>query len=784
MRRLLTADRVSEAARHSGQLRHRPLDDEDARDCCRSVTSEVSPSTLLSLLTSTPTPAAANDVTLRQNRRKPLPGCCCCSSDSGHGSSLNVDNDDDTEEDDDVEEDNGSRQLRCQHAGDAGDGNPRASLPTVSRLCRCEVGDARLRDRVPPSCCRVNAPRPPIPHPRPRHALRRRVTPLPWSHVTRAGVALLVMMSCLGVNLAYPASPPGPYPGAGPLPQRLSESEKQYRQLQTKALKYLAQFGYLTGPSRETGNLMSVDDLSKAVKSLQAMGGLPQTGVIDQRTQELMVRPRCGNVDSTYGVITGQGRMDLGQNTRPIGADRRRRRRKRYTEAPSMWKRTNLTFRLINYSADMSRSKTREVIRDAFTLWSDSTQLEFTEATSGEADIMIQFASSYHQDGYPFDGKGMILAHAFFPGTGKGGDTHFDDDETWTINSTDGVDLFMVAAHEFGHALGLAHSADPGALMYPWYQGFSGKFVLPRDDMEGIQKLYGPPVGEREFRPSVSLIPTGEGDDDRQRARYDDTPTQPDDRSDVGDRGIPDPCTTPIDAIAIIRSDIFIFFGQYFLRMEAQKMTKENVTNIHQFWYNLPSSVKKIDAAWERPTDRKIIFFAGDRFWEYSSNHLVSQFPKEGLPITEFGIPADIKHIDAVFTWGFNKRTYFVSGDMYWKLDENNTRVEYDYPRDMSIWRGVPVPLDAAFKYWDEKTYFFKGKSYWKFYDLKMRVEKSYPRSIAEDWLNCGTAQQQIRQEPQKYSASSHHYGAVWLTVTLLAFSLSWTVGACYCIVL
>nr|5UWK_A Chain A, Collagenase 3 [Homo sapiens]5UWK_B Chain B, Collagenase 3 [Homo sapiens]5UWL_A Chain A, Collagenase 3 [Homo sapiens]5UWL_B Chain B, Collagenase 3 [Homo sapiens]5UWM_A Chain A, Collagenase 3 [Homo sapiens]5UWM_B Chain B, Collagenase 3 [Homo sapiens]5UWN_A Chain A, Collagenase 3 [Homo sapiens]5UWN_B Chain B, Collagenase 3 [Homo sapiens]5UWN_C Chain C, Collagenase 3 [Homo sapiens]5UWN_D Chain D, Collagenase 3 [Homo sapiens]5UWN_E Chain E, Collagenase 3 [Homo sapiens] len=156
------------------------------------------------------------------------------------------------------------------------------------------------------------------------------------------------------------------------------------------------------------------------------------------------------------------------------------------------WSKMNLTYRIVNYTPDMTHSEVEKAFKKAFKVWSDVTPLNFTRLHDGIADIMISFGIKEHGDFYPFDGPSGLLAHAFPPGPNYGGDAHFDDDETWT-SSSKGYNLFLVAAHEFGHSLGLDHSKDPGALMFPIYT-YTGKshFMLPDDDVQGIQSLYGP----------------------------------------------------------------------------------------------------------------------------------------------------------------------------------------------------------------------------------------------------------------------------------------------------
>ena len=61
------------------------------------------------------------------------------------------------------------------------------------------------------------------------------------------------------------------------------------------------------------------------------------------------------------------------------------------------------------------------------------------------------------------------------------------------------------------------------------------------------------------------------------------------------------------------------------------------------------------------------------------------------------GLPSSVRKVDAAFMWGKNKKTYFFAGDLYWRYNEYERRMEDGYPWEIRLrWKGVPDDLDSV----------------------------------------------------------------------------------------
>ncbi|XP_006186258.1 matrilysin [Camelus ferus] len=232
-------------------------------------------------------------------------------------------------------------------------------------------------------------------------------------------------------------------------------SEQQWEQAQG----YLKRF-YPSDPETRDAN-----SLAAKLKQMQKFFRLPITGMLNSHMIEIMLKPRCGVPDvAEYSLFP------------------------RHTK----WNSRVVTYRIMSYTRDLPRMTVNQLVAKAFRMWSKEIPLSFKRVGWGTADIMIGFARGAHGDPYPFDGPGNILAHAFEPGPDLGGDAHFDEDERWSDGHSLGINFLFAATHELGHSLGLGHSSDPNAVMYPTYTKRDPEsFQLSQDDINGIQELYG-----------------------------------------------------------------------------------------------------------------------------------------------------------------------------------------------------------------------------------------------------------------------------------------------------
>ncbi|XP_036379355.1 collagenase 3-like [Megalops cyprinoides] len=391
---------------------------------------------------------------------------------------------------------------------------------------------------------------------------------------------------------------------------------------------YLRRFYPLTDQNEPTVR-SSFGQVSMKLKEMQKFFGLKVTGILDAETLGVMQRPRCGVPD----VL-------------------------KYSTSPTKWPTNKLTYRIENYTPDMSVSEVDSAIEKALQVWAQVTPLRFTRMYSGIADIMISFGAREHGDYYPFDGPNGILAHAFDPSVGIGGDTHFDEDETFTSGSN-GYNLFLIAAHEFGHALGLSHSDDPGALMFPTYSYSDPKsFILPMDDVKGIQSLYGSKSDDR-------IHPT-----------------------------TPDACdpNLVLDAATNLRGEMMFFKDRFLWRVTSQARKPQQVL-IKSIWPDIPN---KLDAAYESQETDMLYLFKDQKVWALSGYEPVRGYPKS---ISKMGLPSTVQKISAALYDEESRKTLLFVDDYYYSYDEARKRMDEGFPKRVEEgFPGMRGKVTAAFQ--------------------------------------------------------------------------------------
>ncbi|XP_072467351.1 matrix metalloproteinase-27 [Notamacropus eugenii] len=472
----------------------------------------------------------------------------------------------------------------------------------------------------------------------------------------------LLFLFSLASSSAFPADP--------------KMEHEESRQL---AQAYLGQFYTLETEGSHLIQNKSNVPLDGKLREMQAFFGLTVTGRLDSNTLEIMKQPRCGMPDvGQYGYIL-----------------------------PG-WRKHNLTYRILNYTPDMEYSDVEEAIQKALEMWSKVTPLTFTRISKGTADIMVAFRTRVHgKCPRHFDGPLGVLGHAFPPGWGIGGDTHFDEDEHWTKDSS-GFNLFLVAAHEFGHSLGLSHSNDPSALMFPNYAFIDpSKSPLSQDDIKGIQAIYG----------SSSKVPA--------------KPKRP---------TIPQACDPNLtfDAVTTFRREVMFFKDRHLWRIYYE-VSEVEFELISSFWPSLPDGIQ---AAYENDRDETVIFKDAN-FWMINSYTILPGYPK---PIYDLGFSRRTKKIDAAL---FNKRTrktYFFVEDKYWRYDEISQSMEKGYPRRIAgLFPGIGLPVDAAFQY-KRFFYFFSGTKQFEFNPVTKNVTRVLK---ANSWFKC---QKTLNSSPYGFS--------------------------------
>ncbi|KAJ8042924.1 Matrix metalloproteinase-24 [Holothuria leucospilota] len=474
----------------------------------------------------------------------------------------------------------------------------------------------------------------------------------------------------------------------------LTETAPHYRHVTTDDAQeqikiWLVKYGYL----RHSEDVTSLEHIN-AIANMQSFYKLPITGVVGSEEYFIMQQPRCGFPD-----MVGKGDAWNAVQVAPRASGRVRRfsiNRER-----QRWSSNFVTYRFINFTSDLPSSQQSEAVEKAAQKWSAVSGLTISKSSSSTADIDLSFNRQTHGDPFSFDGRSGILAHAFFPGGGLGGDIHFDDDEFFTTERINpgavGTDFTYVTLHELGHSLGLDHSNIPEAVMSTTFVATTADIQLHRDDIAGIQFLYGAP-------PGGTVVTSGEVD----------PPAEP-------------ICAKVYDAVAATGAALFFFHENRLFQANDAFVSHIQPLSLEVVFPGGPTSV---DAAFVSG-DSVVTLFKGSTYWKYDLNNLQLD-PSTPSSISDFGLSTT--SIDAVSnTFG---RLSFFKDNLYWTYF-STTGLAGPFSIQ-GTWSQVTVssssPLTSVFyRQSDDRMYFVRGSEYWAYNSQRQLVDSGNFNTVTQN---------------------------------------------------